>query len=162
MLVDRSVKDFLENKNRQKSNECEFLTNSKSKLTQQSSKVISSSSDDETTQENKAILESEKALEQTQSLQMANPQLLRPEDYVRLRLNSFLNKNETMVTNDRCSDMNVMNCKNNKLLGLGNRCHKSNDELIGSKGFCSYVTFVTSYVIFLVIITFLLSQIGKI
>lgn len=173
MYLDWSANNFLE-KIRQRSNEYEFTNTTKCKPTQQSSKVISSSDDsggeEEAAKENKLILgECEKMLEQTQTLQMANPQLLRPEDYVRLRLNNtFLDKNDVMVKNARCSDSEVIQCKNkydennDKYLELGKRRHKSNDELIGSKGFCSYVSFVTSYIIFLVIVTFLLSRIGKI
>lgn len=169
MWLDRHVNSFSE-KVRQKSNEYEFTTTTKCKSSQQSllssSKPVNiSSSDDEETKENKIIVECENMLEQTQSLQNANTQLLRPEDYVRLRLNSFLDKNEViMVKNARCSsDNEVINCKNNnKFLELGKKSHKTNDELIGSKGFCSYVSFVTSYIIFLIIVTFLLSRIGKI
>lgn len=137
----------------------ELMSASRAKSFQQTSAV--SSSEDEASQVNKVILECEGALEQTQSLQIANSQLLKPEDYVRLRLYSFLDNNEAMVKNARCSNTQVINCKHNKSLDIGKRSIQSKDELIGSKGFCSYVFFVTSYVIFLVIITYLLNQIGN-
>lgn len=168
--LDRSVNSFMEKIRQQKSGEYEFTTTTKGKSSQQSllssSKPVNiSSSDDEETKANEIIAECEKMLEQTQKLKNADSQFLKPEDYVRLRLNSFLDKNEVMVKNARCSsDNEVINCKinNNKSLELGKKSHKTSDELIGSKGFCSYVSFVTSYIIFLIIVTFLLSRIGKI
>lgn len=158
--------------------------------------------DDETAAENesKIIADCKLALEQTQALRMANPQLLRPEDYVRLmRLNSFLlneinratpppsnfeevvekdccdvcNEEECMV-NNRCScydisnnnNLNLVNrvkkCTEPSLLGANDRASSKFELNIRAKGFCSYVAFVISYVIFLFMITLLLSRIGKI
>lgn len=118
------------------------------------SKPISSSDEEDNDNDSKKILaESLKSLEQTQSLRMANAQLLRPEDYVRLRLNSFLLKNETVVNNVRCSrDVSIETAYR----------HKRKPKTIDEKGFSSYVLFVASYIVLLFIVTFLLSQIGKI
>lgn len=166
--------------------------------------LSSSDDDDDETAENesKIIADCKLALEQTQALRMANPQLLRPEDYVRLmRLNSFLlneinratppppnieevvekdccdvcNEEECMV-NNRCSCYDISNNNNNNLnlvnrvkkctepslLGANDRASSKFELNIRAKGFCSYVAFVISYVIFLFMITLLLSRIGKI
>lgn len=192
-------------------------------MAESSKQQLSSSDDDETTEnESKIIADCKLALEQTQALRMANPQLLRPEDYVRLmRLNSFLlneinrssttpptppfpkifqndaKKNsddeeekkdgyyddgcidEECMVNNRCSCYDISNNNNNNL-NLVNRVKKCTEpSLLGAndhhksvaskfelnikaKGFCSYVAFVISYVIFLFMITLLLSRIGKI
>ena len=81
------------------------------------------------------------------------------------------------MVNNRCSCYDISNNNNN--LNLVNRVKKCSTEpsLLGAndndtnnkfelniraKGFCSYVAFVISYVIFLFMITLLLSRIGKI
>lgn len=187
---------------------------------QQQQQLLLSSSDDDEENESKVIANCKLALEQTQALRMANPQLLRPEDYVRLmRLNSFLLKNRSSTPpspplptspfpfffdnhqneggglaesemkdgciNDEC--MVNIRCKcccydtSNNDIKLVNRIKKSTEACLAknhqrvtsaanrfelnveAKGtFCSYVAFVTSYVIFLFIVTLLLSRIGKI
>lgn len=93
---------------------------------------------------------------------MANPTLLRPEDYV-----SF----DTF----HCEDF-----QSNLMVKHDVRCGNDNDKFVVRryrkfqadagvrrgkrrvKGFCHYVTFVTSYVILLLIVTLLITQIGKI
>lgn len=125
--------------------------------------------------ESKFIADCKLALEHTQALRQAsaNPQLLRPEDYVRLEsfLLNVINrctspshscKSEcTKKVDIRCDDdddEDMMSCRDS----LQSRVAISVKEKIDSKGFCSYVTVVASYVIFLFIVTLLLSRIGKI
>lgn len=102
-------------------------------------------------------------LERTEALRMANPQLLRPEDYV-----SF----ETFHSDDSRENFLVENvrCGNNNDKSLEGRYRKHHDGAVGRaavkdkesvKGFCHYVTFVTSYVMFLFIVTFLITQIER-
>jgi hypothetical protein len=131
-----------------------------------------SSSDDDEDNDQKLILDSQSNLEQTQALRSANPQLLRPEDYVRLRIDSFLIENSEpdscMVKQVRCSNNNLVNRYNSvyaKAPDMSCFRQKPNSQtttIVHSKGFCSYVTFVTSYIIFLFIVTLLLSRIGQI
>lgn len=111
----------------------------------------------------KILAECKTNLERTEALRMANPQLLRPEDYV-----SF----ETFHSEDSQSNLLVKNvrCGNDKT--LINRYRKYADtpgvrrlvvkDKARVKGFCYYVTFVTSYVMFLFIVTFLIRQVEKI
>lgn len=220
--IDRKSNILLE-KLLKRASEYDVSVKNRSQQVPDSSKqqLSSSDDDDETTEnESKIIADCKLALEQTQALRMANPQLLRPEDYVRLmRLNSFLlneinrsfttpptppfpitsdakNSNEEeekdgddddyydgcndeeFMVNNRCSCYDISNDNNN--LNLVNRVKKCTYEssLLGAngqmpvaskfelnikaKGFCSYVAFVISYVIFLFMITLLLSRIGKI
>lgn len=115
------------------------------KLLESKSKQISSSDDEDNGK--KILLESIKYLEQTQSLRMANSQLLHADDYVRLSPKTFLSENETVVENVRCSKL---------LIGTKKKSKSS------TKGFCSYVLFVFSYLILLFIVTFFLTNFGKI
>lgn len=129
--------------------------------------------------ESKFIADCKLALEHTQALRQAsaNPQLLRPEDYVRLEsfLLNVINrctspshscKSEcTKKVDIRCDDdddEDLMSCRSLSLDNPQTRVAISVKEKVDSKGFCSYVTFVASYVIFLFIVTLLLSRIGKI
>lgn len=121
-------------------------------------------SDNEMSDKNilKILAECKSNLERTEALRMANPQLLRPEDYV-----SF----ETFHSDDSQSNLKVKNV----------RCGKDNDKKLINryrkagpgakhgtkgkrrvKGCCHYVTFVTIYVMFLIIVTILITQIDKI
>lgn len=95
---------------------------------------------------------------------MANTQLLRTEDYV-----SF----ETFPSEDSQTNLLVKNsvrCGNDTDDKLVNRYRKHHADNVSRgdkqkrrvKGFCHYVTFVTSYVMFLFIVTFLITQIEKI
>lgn len=156
------------------------------------SKLTSSDDDDEVAEnESQLIADCKLALEQTQALRMANPQLLRPEDYVRLmRLDSFLLRNKKILNqlspdnNNDGDDYNNDDCNNEEECMVNIRCKCVDDSInlklvnnrirgandianrlelhLTSKGICSYVAFVTSYVIFLFMITLLLSRIGKI
>jgi hypothetical protein len=129
--------------------------------------------------ERKFISDCKIVLEQTQALRQAsaNPQLLRPEDYVRIEsflLNYVMNRctssshscNSSMVeTKCKCFNQNIP--PSDRLLFISKTCtgvslKQSVESRAESKGFFSYVTFVASYVIFLFIVTYLLSRIGKI
>ncbi|KAL7032868.1 hypothetical protein ACKWTF_007417 [Chironomus riparius] len=119
---DRSVNSFME-KMRQKSNEFEFTTSSKCKSSQQSllsstKPVNISSSDEEETKENNTIAECEKMLEQTQSLQNANSQLLRPEDYDEIIKTCLINI-QRLENIPQCDNLNQM--KVNALIASWNR-----------------------------------------
>ena len=111
----------------------------------------------------KILAECKTNLERTEALRQSNPQLLRTEDYV-----SF----ETFHSDDSQANLLVKNsvrCGNDtdKLI---NRYRKHNADVVRRsenekrhvKGFCHYVTFVTSYVMFLLIVTLLITQIEKI
>lgn len=134
--------------------------------------------------ENKFIADCKLALEHTQALRQtaANSQLLRPEDYVRLESFLFNVINRSPSPNNSCDnrecsmvDIRCRHCFNQDFSSTDNRQKDSNEMCnnfkpstskfklsLETKGFCSYVTFVASYVIFLFIVTFLLSRIGKI
>lgn len=97
---------------------------------------------------------------------MANAQLLRPEDYV-----SFV---ETFHSEDSQTNLMVkhVRCGKDNNKSLINRYRKTHQADAGVKrgandgrpvkGFCHYVTFVASYVMFLFIVTLLITQIDKI
>lgn len=130
-----------------------------------------SDEEEEGGEEFKFIADCKMALEHTQALRQAsaNPQLLRPEDYVRIEsfLLNVMNRctspshscNSSIECQDSMSirDSSLFNSRN--CTGVNLKRSASRGE---SKGFFSYVIFVASYVIFLFIVTFLLSRIGKI
>lgn len=165
MVVDRKTNALLE-KLRQKASEYDHNVSSKRRSLHLNQKQISSSDeeDDGTNDVMKILNDSKTNFEQTETLRMANPQLLRPEDYVRLRLNSFLMKNDLMVKQVRCSNesYSLDNRHKNNSIEAGFNKMKPELEMIRAKGFCSYVSFVAIYITFLFIVTFLLSRIGKI
>lgn len=111
----------------------------------------------------KILAECKTNLERTEALRMANPQLLRPEDYVSFEtFHSEDSETNLLVKHVRCGN------DNDKFV---NRYRKTLADAVDwrgvrkkrhVKGFCHYVTFVTSYVIFLFIVTLLITQIGKI
>lgn len=113
----------------------------------------------------RVLAECKTNLERTEALRMANPQLLRPEDYVSFEtFHSDDSQSNLLVKNVRCG-----NDSDNKLMDRYRKHHasdagvrrdtKKNERV---KGFCHYVTFVTSYVMFLFIVTLLITQIEKI
>lgn len=121
--------------------------------------------------ESKLIADCKVVLENTRALKLAstNPQLLRPEDYVRIEsfLLNVMNRctsssshscNNSMVESKLCIRDSLFNSENSTGVNIKYRRTSRAD----SKGIFSYVTFVASYVIFLFIVTFLLSRIGKI
>lgn len=88
-------------------------------------------------------------LERTEALRMANPQLLRPEDYVSFEtFHSEDIRTNLMVKHVRCG-------RDNDKFVVNNRGKRQKKRV---KGFVHYVTFVTSYVIFLFIVTLLITQ----
>lgn len=123
-------------------------------------------SDNELSEENllKVLAECKTNLERTEALRMANPQLLRPEDYVSFE--TFLSEeSETnlLVKHVRCgNDNDKFVSRYRKILADADDWHGTRKKRRDVKGFCHYVTFVTSYVIFLFIVTLLITQIGKI
>lgn len=123
-------------------------------------------SDNELSSKNilKILTECKLNLERTEALRMANAQLLRPEDYVSFEtFHSDDSQTNLLVKHVRCGKDN-----NNKI--LVNRYRKTHNADAGVKrkdkrpvkGFCHYVTFVTSYVMFIFIVTLLITQIDKI
>lgn len=96
---------------------------------------------------------------------MANPQLLRPEDYVSFEtFPSEDSQTNLMVKHVRCGNDND---DSDKLFKRYRKIHagtgvKRERKKRRVKGFCHYVTFVTCYVIFLFIVTLLITQIGQI
>lgn len=106
-------------------------------------------------------------LERTEALRQANPTLLRPEDYVSFEtFPSDDSESNLLVKSVRCGNDN----NNNKLISRYRKSHDRADAIVRRgyrekrrvKGFCHYVTFVTSYVMFLFIVTLLITQIEKI
>lgn len=106
----------------------------------------------------KILTECKTNLERTEALRMANPQLLRPEDYV-----SF----ETFPSDDSQTNLTVKHVRcghdSDKFVVNSNRYRghfqPAKTQKRRVKGFFHYVTFVTSYVIFLFIVTLLITQI---
>lgn len=112
----------------------------------------------------KILAECKTNLERTEALRMANPQLLRTEDYVSFEtFHSDDSKTNLLVKNSvRCG-----NDTDNKLISRYRKHHADTVKRGGKekrrvKGFCHYVTFVTSYVMFLFIVTLLITQFEKI
>lgn len=132
----------------------------------------------------KFVADCKLALEQTQALASANPQLFRSEDYVRIEsfllnilnrrissschLNHCCNSEGSKVDiRCRCFIQDMSSREDNCLYEKNENCtvrvnFKHDTNNLESKGICSYVAIVVSYVIFLFFVTFLLSQIGKI
>lgn len=106
----------------------------------------------------KLLAESQTNLERTEALRQAHPQLLRPEDYVRFRfVDTFHDELKLMVKRARCGNNvsnNLVKQKKTHSSDAGHRWTES--ETV--KGFRHYVTFVLSYVIFLFIVTFLMTR----
>lgn len=96
---------------------------------------------------------------------MANPQLLRPEDYVSFEtFHSDDSRENFLVENVRCGNNNDKSLegryrKHHADAGVDRRAAVKDKGSV--KGFCHYVTFVTSYVMFLFIVTFLITKIER-
>lgn len=121
-------------------------------------------SDNELSDKNisKILAECKVNLERTEALRMANPQLLRPEDYVSFEtFHSDDSQTNFMVKQVRCG-----NDDNDKFV---NRYRKNRADVVRRgtrkerhvKGFCHYCCFVVTYVIFIFIVTLLITQIEK-
>lgn len=175
----RNLKHFSDRKSlileklRQKSQEAE--SSARRRSFQSGSRPVSykssssDHSDNELSDKNimKILAECKSNLERTEALRMANPQLLRPEDYVSFEtFHSDDSQTNLMVKQVRCGNEDDDND-----LFVVNRYRKNPADADVSrgarkkrrvKGFCHYVTFVTSYVIFLFIVTLLITKIEKI
>lgn len=167
-LTDR--KSVILEKLRQKTQEAETVARRRSFQSGSRPQSYKSSSSDHSDNELsskdilKILTECKLNLERTEALRMANAQLLRPEDYV-----SFV---ETFHSDDSQANLLVkhVRCGKDNNKNLINRYRKTHNadagrgakDGIAVKGFCHYVTFVTSYVMFLFIVTLLITQIDKI
>jgi hypothetical protein len=110
----------------------------------------------------KILAECKANLERTEALRMANPQLLRPEDYVSFEtFPSDDSQTNLMVEHVRCGRDNDKFCfvNNRNFNSRGHFRPAKRQKGSRVKGFIHYVTFVTSYVIFIFIVTLLITQI---
>lgn len=164
-------KSVILDKWRQKTQEAE--TAARRRSVQSGSQSYKSSSSDHSDNELnskdvlKILAECKLNLERAEALRMANAQLLLPEDYVRLfeTIHSDDSQANLMVKHVRCGKDN----NNKNLINRYRKTHNADSSVERGakeskpvKGFCHYVTFVTSYVIFLFIVTLLITQIDKI
>jgi hypothetical protein len=129
-------------------------------------KSSSDNSDNELSGRNiqQILAECQKNLEHNEALRKASPQLLRPEDYVSFEtFHSADSQSNLLVKNVRCGNDNEQ-----RLLSRYRKGHADSGVGRGGsdkrrvKGFCHYVTFVTCYVMFIIIVTLLITQIDKI
>lgn len=113
----------------------------------------------------KILAECKTNLERTEALRMANPQLLQSQDYVSFETfhsdgsqTNLLVKNSVRCGNDIDNNKSLNRYRKHQPDGV----KRGNNQKRNVKGFCHYVTFVTSYVMFLFIVTLLITQIENI